>query len=185
MKKADYAYGPKQEFDAATKETHIWLPYGSKGVYFETAGVNFTEPGPEERARPWWSRVDGNTSGRLVFKLHFDQPIAAFRFAAGWSEWGVGNGTVGGIEYSTDGQKWTTIREVSAGGIVEPFVDAGKSKVTGLKTQDLYIRCYSRDKNESGQRFRPGPLDEVPHGRRPGLGRRIRRRSSIARCRFG
>jgi len=156
VKKADYAYGPKQEVDSDTKETHIWLPYGSRGVYFETAGVKLTDPGPDGTGTPLVVTTDGNTSGRLVFKLHFDRPVSAFRFAAGWSEWGVGNGTVGGVEYSTDGRKWSTLHEVSQGGIVEPFVDAGKSKVTGLKTQDLYIRCYSRDKNHPGNDFGPG-----------------------------
>jgi hypothetical protein len=29
VRKADYAYGPKQEYDAATGETHVWLSYGS------------------------------------------------------------------------------------------------------------------------------------------------------------
>ncbi|MBN2474705.1 MAG: endo-1,4-beta-xylanase [Pirellulales bacterium] len=156
VKKADYVYGPKQEVDPGTKETHAWLPYGNQGVYFATAGVKLTDPGPDGTGTPLAVTTDGNTSGRLVFKLHFDRPIAAFRFAAGWSEWGVGSGTVGGVEYSIDGRNWSTLREVSQGGIVEPFVDAGKSKVTGLKTQDLYIRCYSRDESNPGNDFGPG-----------------------------
>jgi len=142
--KANYAYGPKQEFDSKTRETHIWLPYGSKGVYYETMGVNLTDsPGT-----PLVVTVDGNTCGRLVYKLHFDKPIASFRLGIGFSEWGVNGETVGGIEFSTDGKKWTNIREVTKAGIVEPFLDADKTKVAGLKTQELYIRFYSRVKKD-------------------------------------
>ena len=103
--------------------------------------------------------VNGNTSGRLVFKLHFDKPIGGFRFSAGWSEWGVGGDTVGGVEYSVDGQKWTTIRELNEAKaqarIIDQFVD-GKKTFGGLNTQDLYIRCYSRDKNNPDADSGPG-----------------------------
>ena len=34
-----YAYAPKQAFNAKTGETQIWLPYGAKGVYYETSGI--------------------------------------------------------------------------------------------------------------------------------------------------
>lgn len=170
VKKADYSYGPKQEFDAATQETHLWLPYGSKGVYFETAGVKLTDPGPQGTGCPLVMSVDGNTSGRLVFKLHFDKPIGAFRFYAGWSEWGVGGDSVGGVEYSVDGQKWISVREVNAGGIVEPFADAGKFKATGLRTQDLYIRCYSRDKKNPEAGFGPGRWMKFRMGGDPAWG---------------
>ena len=71
--------------------------------------------------------VNSTTSGRLVFKLHFDKPIGGFRFSAGWSEWGVGGDTVGGVEYSVDGQKWTTIRQLDEAKaqprIIDQFVD--------------------------------------------------------------
>lgn len=144
--KADkYAYGPKQNFDAAKKETQIFLPYGKDGEYFEVAGLLFTDPGPGT-GTPLAVTPDGNTSGKLVYKLHFDKPIRALRFSAGWSEWGVGGDMVGGVEYSVDGQKWTTIREVNKGEIVEPLSD-GKKTFEIAKAQDLYLRLYSRDKN--------------------------------------
>ncbi len=149
VKKAAYAYGPKQEFDPSSQETHVWLPYGSKGAYFETAGVKLTDPGPPEGC-PLVMSVNGNASGRLVFKLHFDKPIGGFRFSAGWSEWSVGGDTVGGVEYSVDGQKWTTIRQLAEAKaqarIIDQFVD-GQKAFSGLNTRVLYIRCYSRDKN--------------------------------------
>ena len=145
--KADkYAYAPKQDYDAAKKETHIYLPYGTGGPYYDVTGLQLTDPGAEGTGMPLVMSSDGTTSGKLVFKLHFDKPISALRFFAGWSEWGVGGDSVGGVEFSEDGQKWMTIRETSEGKIIEPFAD-GKKSFGGLKTQDLFIRCYSRDKN--------------------------------------
>jgi hypothetical protein len=159
VKNADYAYSPKQEFDPSTQETHIWLPYGNKGEYFETAGVKFTEPGPSGTGCPLVLSTNGSTSGRLVFKLHFDKPIGGFRFSAGWSEWGVGGDSVGGVEYSVDGRKWTTIRQLTEAKaqarIIDQFVDSHKT-FSGLNTRDLYIRCYSRDKNHPDAESGPG-----------------------------
>ncbi len=158
VKKTAYAYGPKQEFDPSTQETHIWLPYGNKGEYFETAGVKFTDPG-SSTGWPLVVTVNDHTSGRLVFKLHFDKPIGGFRFSAGWSEWGVGGNTVGGVEYSVDGRKWTTIRQLdetkAQARIIDQFIDGGKT-LGGWKTQDLYLRCYSRDKNHPDTPSGPG-----------------------------
>ena len=156
VEKAGCAYAPKQEFDSRTKETHVWLPYGSKGVYYETAGLTMSDPGPQGTGVPLATTVDGNTSGRLVYKLRFDKPIGGFRIAAGWSEWGVGDGTVGGAEYSTDGRKWTLLREVTSGGIVEPLLDPVKTKVEGLHARELYLRFFSRDKANPEGDFGPG-----------------------------
>ena len=154
VKEANYAYGPRQDYDAAKKETHVYLPYGKGGTYFEVAGLNFTEPG-SKTGTPLAVTPDGKTSGKLVYKFHFDKPISALRFYAGWSEWGVGGDTVGGVEYSTDGQKWTTIREVNEGKIVEPLSD-GKKSFEVAKAKDLYIRLYSRDKNNPDSASGPG-----------------------------
>jgi len=158
VKKAGYAYGPKQEFDPSTDETHIWLPYGSKGEYFEAAGVKFTEPG-SATGWPLVVTVDNHANGRLVFKLHFDKPIGEFRLFAGWSEWDAGGASVGGIEYSVDGRTWTTIRELHQAKveplIIDRFVDGTKT-FGGLNTRDLYIRCYSRDKNDPEAPTGPG-----------------------------
>ena len=175
VKKAAYAYGPKQEFDPSSQETHVWLPYGNKGEYFETAGVKFTDPGLPNGLALWCVTVNSNTSGRLVFKLHFDKPIGGFRFSAGWSEWGVGGDTVGGVEYSVDGRKWTTIRQLNEAKaqarIIDQFVD-GKKTFSGLNTQDPVHPLLQPRQEPSGCPVRSGPLDEVPHGGRPGLGRR-------------
>ena len=150
VKKAGYAYGPKQEFDPSSQETHVWLPYGSEGRVLRDRRRKIHRSRPCPKDALWCVSVNGNTSGRLVFKLHFDKPIGGFRFSAGWSEWGVGGDTVGGVEYSVDGRKWTTIRELNEAKaqarIIDQFVD-GQKTFSGLNTRDLYIRCYSRDKN--------------------------------------
>lgn len=172
VEKAGYAYGPKQEFDSKTKETHIWLPYGSKGVYYETAGMTMSDPGPQGTGTPLAMTRDGETSGRLVYKLRFDKPVGGFRLAAGWSEWGVGNGSVGGAEYSTDGQKWTLLREVSAGGLVEPLLDPSTTKVSGLHTREIYIRFFSRDKANPGNDFGPNRWMKMRMGGDPAWGDR-------------
>lgn len=172
VEKDGYVYGPKQAYDAKAGETHVWLPYGSKGVYFETRGLSLTNPGKQGTGVPLATTVDGNTSGRLVYKLRFDKPIGAFRAAAGWSEWGVGGATVGGVEYSADGKAWTSLREVTAGGIVEPLLDPAKVKVEGLHTRELYLRFFSRHKQDPEGEFGPGRWMKLRMGGDPAWGDR-------------
>jgi hypothetical protein len=154
VKAEDYVYGPKQELETETGETHIWLPYGSKAPYYEVSGLHFTEASQDKNGLPLVMSIDGHTKGLLVFKFHFDKPIAAARLFAGWSEWGVKDATVGGIEYSTDGKSWTTIREVNKAGIISTFVPPTTPIDGNLKTSDLYLRFYSRNKgDENGQNY--------------------------------
>jgi len=139
----NYAYGPKQDYDAKTNETHIYLPYGKNAKsYFEVRGVLYdAEPG----ALAKFHSSDGNTNAVLTFKLHFDKPIGSFRYGANWTEVGLAENTVAGVEYSVDGKEWKTIREAKKdeGGIIEPFVKDFKAE--GLNTDTLYIRYYTRD----------------------------------------
>ena len=142
--KADgYAYGPKQEFDATAKETHIWLPYGSKGVYNELVGVQVIDPAPGRCGM--MMGTDGFTCVTWGYKLHFDKPISGFRMLTSLAEIGLKN-AVAGVEYSVDGQKWIPLKESEKNGIDNKFVNPATAKVTGLKTQDLYLRFFSRDK---------------------------------------
>jgi len=141
----NYAYGPKQDYDAASGETHIYLPYGSnRKLYHQVRGSLYD---PKRGAVAKFHSADGNTNAVLTFRLHFDRPIGGLRFAANWTELGLAENTVAGVEYSDDGQTWRTIREVKGAekrrGIVEPFVHGFKA--TGLNTRTLYIRYYSRD----------------------------------------
>ncbi|MFA7345599.1 MAG: hypothetical protein WC003_14965, partial [Terrimicrobiaceae bacterium] len=146
VKAAGYAYGPKQEADATTKETHVWLPYGTKGIYSETVGTKVVDPEPGNAAM-MVNGVDGFTCVQWGYKLHFDKPISGLRMSASWAELGLKN-AVAGVEYSVDGQKWTTLYQTEKGGIVNEFLDPATVKATGLKTQDLTIRFYSRSKTD-------------------------------------
>ena len=172
VEKAGFAYGPKQEVDEKTKETHVWLPYGSKGVYYETTGLAMTDPAMEGTGTPLAMSVDGNASGRLVYKLRFDKPIGGFRLFAGWSEWGVRNGTVGGAEYSTDGKVWTVLREIASNGLVEPLLDPATTKVEGLHTRELYLSFFSRDKADPNKDFGPNRWMKLRMGGNPAWGDR-------------
>jgi len=144
VKAAGYAYGPKQEFDDGTKETHIWLPYGTKGVYSETVATSVTDPEPQKPAM-MQPGVDGFTCVRWGYTLHFDKPISAFHMSTSLVELGLTD-AVAGIEYSVDGQKWSPIKETDKSGTINQFLAPGDFKATGLKTQSLSIRFYSRDK---------------------------------------
>ncbi|NLB68246.1 MAG: hypothetical protein GX804_00955 [Lentisphaerae bacterium] len=155
VEKANYAYGARQKYDAATGETHVWLPYGTAGEYYETKGLTISDPGKEGSGCPLATAVDGNTSGRLVYKIRFDKPIGAFRIFTGWSEWGVGNGTVGGAEYSTDGRSWTVLREIDSSGIVEPLLNPDQIKIEDLHASELYIRFFSREKADPAKEYGP------------------------------
>jgi hypothetical protein len=146
VKAAGYAYGPKQDFDATAKETHIWLPYGTKGVYNEIAGTKAMDPEPQKPAM-MINGVDGLTCVKWGYKLHFDKSISAFHMSTSLAELGLTN-AVAGVEYSVDGQKWLPIKETDKSAMVNQFVAPTDFKATGLKTQDLYIRFYSRDKTD-------------------------------------
>ena len=148
VKKADYAYGPKQSFNNNTKETHIWLPYGAKGVYYGLIAAKSTDPEPNHPAS-MENEVDGFACLSWGYKLHFDKPIGAFKLSCSLAELGLVK-AVAGIEYSTDGQKWTTLKQVeNKSGNVQPFAKADEAKASGLKSQDLYIRFYSRKEGDT------------------------------------
>ena len=97
-----YAYGPKQEFDAASGETHVYLPYGSNaGLYDEVHGA-LTDVKADSLAM--FHSSTGDNNALLSYKLHFDRRIGTLRFKAGWIELGLHENTVAGVEYSEDGQ---------------------------------------------------------------------------------
>ena len=172
MKKAAYAYGPKQEFDPSSQETHVWLPYGSTGACFETAGVKLTDPGPSWKDALWCLSVNGNTSGRLVFKLHLNKPIGGFRFYAGWSERGVGGETVGGVGYSVDGEvdHHPRNRGDRGQGRDHRAIRRGQKAFSGLNTRGALHSLLQSHKNQSGGGRRNQPLDEISSARRPNYG---------------
>ena len=147
VEKDGFAYGPKQEYDAASGETRIWLPYGPGAPYYEVSGLRMTKAGDSGQGGTAIAVTpDGETSGLLTYKLRFSAPVGAFRIRAGWSEWGAGGGVVGGAEYSLDGENWIVLREVTAPGIVEPLLDPASAHAEGFASEELYIRFFSRDK---------------------------------------
>lgn len=141
VKAGKYAYGPKQDYNAKTNETHVYLPYGKNtNLYHEVRGVLY-DPTTGDVAK--FHSSDGNTNAVLTYKLRFDQRIASFRFYSGWAELGLSGGTVGGVEYSVDGQDWKPVVEVKKSGIIEPLVK--DFKATDMNTGTLYIRYFTRD----------------------------------------
>lgn len=144
--KADhFAYGPKQDYDARSGETHVYLPYGNKPELYDDVHGTLTDVTAKSLAL--FHSAAGDSNATLTYKLHFDQRIGTLRFKAGWAEVGLRDDTVAGVEYSEDGLQWRTIREIKGAdkpnGIVEPLVK--DFKATDLNTDMLYIRLYSRD----------------------------------------
>lgn len=156
--KDNYAYGPKQDYDKKTKLTQIWLPYGdNKELYAHTKGI-FSNPSPENGMSTFHS-CDSSSDATLTYKIEFDRPIGEFTLKYGKLEYGLEQGTVAGVEYSTTGKSWKTIREVEG---TKPqdvqtilnFVDNFKAEK--IKTKTLYIRFYSRSKKEPEKPWGPG-----------------------------
>ena len=141
VKADNYAYGPKQDFNPATNETHVYLPYGNDpALYAEVKGA-LDDASAKGLAK--FHSSDGSTNAVLTYKLHFDKPIATFLYTASWTEFGLAPDTVGGVEYSVDGKTWKTMKETSTSGIVNDF--ANGFKADGLNTDTLSIRYYTRD----------------------------------------
>ena len=146
--KADrFVYGPRQDVEAATGKTVVYLPYGNaQGAYYELQG-SLADAASGHVAE--FRSLNGDTNAVLAFRLHFDKDISSFGYHAGWVELNLVDSSVAGVEYSLDGKAWKPIREMNgkeskaAGGIVEPFVNDFKAE--GLRTKDLYIRYYTRD----------------------------------------
>jgi hypothetical protein len=148
IKTARCAYGPKQEYDAATGETHIYLPYGNNSdLYFGEFRV-ILEDAHEGRLAELRT-PDSGTAALLTYKLQFDKPISACRFRAGGQvELDLEPTCVAGLEYSTDGGQWKPVHEykgteITVYKIFGPFIE--NASVSGLNTQTLFLRYYSRD----------------------------------------
>jgi len=145
VKADNFGYGPKQDYDARTDETHIYLPYGDNPrLYAEARGV-LTDPRLGSVAV--YRTQDANTNALLTYRLHFDKPIGAFRFESDNVEVGLAPDTVAGIEYSQDGKTWKTLHEIKGDAVgaktVAPFVK--DARAADLNTRTLFIRIYTRD----------------------------------------
>lgn len=145
VKAANLAYGPKQDIDPDTGETHVYLPYGNNpALYWGPVDGGLADPKPGSCAE-FYSASSDKVAG-LTYKLVFDKPVAAFRCFVGYSELVLAPTCVAGAEYSVDGKTWTTIKEHPKGtrAVAAPFVDKFAT-ITGLDTRMLYVRFYARD----------------------------------------
>jgi hypothetical protein len=145
VKADNYAYGPKQDYNARTGETHVYLPYGNDtSLYAEVKGIleDASRHGMAKFRSAPAPGTPGSANAGLTFKLHFDKPIASFRYEDGWVEFSLAPDTVGGAEYSVDGKTWITMKETHQSGQVNSF--AGGFQAHGLNTDTLYIRYYTR-----------------------------------------
>lgn len=147
-----YAYGPKQEVESDSNETHVWLPYGANAaLYSEVQGV-LSDPG--ESATNGRACLinpqDASTTCLLAYKVVFNKPITSFRFEVGWQEMNLGEKSAAGIEYSLNGKKWTVIQETKgsdpgATGFKMGGVFGKGLTVKNISTQQLFLRVYARD----------------------------------------
>jgi sialate O-acetylesterase len=143
-----YEYVPEQRVKGAI--TTVYLPYGTRrGSYFEMEGMKAT---PVELGSVPALVMDGSGAGHLTYRFHFDRAISSFGLKVGYGRIQTGGGVLV-FEYSTDGQSWTTFREVTQNGEVRGISDPKKHQVTELDTQDLYIRCALRPLENSSQKL--------------------------------
>lgn len=148
--KDKFAYGPKQDYDKKTKLTHIYLPYGDNPALYAEVKGTLTNPSLETGVGKF--HCNGPNPGILTYKIEFDRPISELTFSSGRFEYGLTKGTVAGIEYSANGKKWNTIKEIEGkdekdNDIVKNFVENFKAE--GLNTKVIYIRYYSRSEKKA------------------------------------
>lgn len=160
VKNDKYVYGPKQEVDNDTGETHVWLPYGSdESLYHEVQGV-LSDPGtsPTNGRACLINPQDAGTTCLVTYKVVFNKPITAFRFEVNWQELNLGPKSAAGIEYSLNGKKWTLIEEKKGtdpgmgGGMVMGGAFGKGQTVKSISTQQLFLRIYSRDAQDPEDR---------------------------------
>lgn len=142
-----YSYQPQQTYDPATETTRIYLPYGDiDGVYYGLNNVGFSTGGSGYLAMSG----DGGASADLTVKLHFDATIESFTYRTPYAAWSLANSgsdiIAGGIAYSLDGIDWTNnlVQFTSANGS-NFTVEGDTYTVTGLLTQDIYLKYYTTD----------------------------------------
>lgn len=144
VKKENNVYGPKQAYNPETKETQVYLPYGTnKKFYYKCEGlIKDAEPGKCAMI----CNPDGKSQNdvNLTYKLVFNKPITSFRMRLGLAELVLSDQGEAGVEYSTNGKKWNSLVNIKGplNKIKEPFVNGDKA--TGLNTKVLYIRMYAR-----------------------------------------
>jgi hypothetical protein len=145
--KDNFAYAPKQEYDAASRETIVYMPYGPdpKGeLYWEPYAGVFTDPAATDYAL--FSTKDAKKISHLTYAMAFNKEIGSFRIGIGYAELVMGDTCTAGVEYSTDGKTWKNIVQHAPGAktVMSPFVSKD-TVIDGIKTKMLLIRIYTRD----------------------------------------
>ena len=145
VKKENFVYGLKQDYNPETKETQIFLPYGSNTkLYYEVEGL-VTDPETGKCAEIFNTNGQSQNKVIMVYKLVFDKPISSFKYRVGWVELTLGPECAAGVEYSVNGKKWETLFKIKGdgeNGIKEPFINGAEA--TGLNTKTLYLRHFAR-----------------------------------------
>jgi hypothetical protein len=144
VRAAGFAYGPKQDVEGSG-ETCVYLPYGARFLnYRGVVKGQLTDAGPDSMPE-FVSSSGGQTAGQLTYRLDFDRPIKAFRFAIGYAETVLEPTCSAGVEYSTDEKAWTLAKEIRGESkVVAPF-PAAVTAVDGLDTRTLYLRVFARN----------------------------------------
>lgn len=145
VRAAGFAYGPKQDVDTASGETCVYLPYGARFVNYRGVVKGLLSDAGADAIPQFVSSTGGQAPGQLTYRLDFDRPIKAFRFAIGYAETVLEADCTAGLEYSTDEKTWTIAKEVKGlNAVVSPF-PAATTVVDGLNTTTLLLRIYARN----------------------------------------
>lgn len=144
VKAANCAWGPKQDIDATTGETHVYLPYGSDSKLYWKVDGSLSDA--KVGASAEFYSTSSNIPASLTYKLAFDKPIKSFRCQVNYAEQVMAPSCVAGLEYSLDGKAWKTVFEHPKGtrAVTAPLIP-NSNTIVGLDTKALFLRIYARD----------------------------------------
>lgn len=149
VKAAGFAWGPKQDVDPATRETCVYLPYGAQFLNYSGPVRGLLSDAGQNAIPEFVSSPGGEGSGQLTYKLEFDRPIRAFRFAIGYAETVLEPTCAAGLEYSADGKTWAIAKEVKGQSLVASPFPGPNTAVDGLDTTTLFLRIYARNTSDT------------------------------------
>lgn len=148
VRAAGFAWGPKQDVDPATRETCVYLPYGGQFLNYHGAVRGLLGDAGPNTIPEFVSSSGGQGAGQLTYKLEFDRPIRAFRFAIGYAETVLDPACAAGLEYSSDGKAWAIAKEVKGQSMVVSPFPGPNTAVDGLDTTTLFLRLYARNTSD-------------------------------------
>lgn len=146
LAKEGFVYGPRQTYDSATRETHIFLPYGD-GPLVTTGAVNAAFTTAHSGAQAEVSTLSSSHTMTVQYRLEFSQAIGSFRCLIGpYTELVLAPTSTAGVEYSVDGKTWRPVGTAEKGtrAVVNPLL-ANTTVIDGLDTRILLLRIVTRD----------------------------------------